>query len=378
MTSKERVLAAMNHQIPDKMPTDLGTTNVTSIVLGTYKDLASHYNINKEPIMMFLPFQIVTPDEEILQKLQIDTRGINSNYDAYEGRQWLNDHEYTDRFGVLYRMAENGLYFDFAYAPLGKYDTVEEMEENYIWPDPIVPEAVSGLREKAKKLHEENKYAIVGDITKCGIWERSQNVRGFEELLCDIMVNKEVAHYVLRHMVDHQKARMKQFLDEVGEYLDVVCAFDDLATGLSTVMSIEVFREMVKPYMAEYWGFIKEHAPKAKLMYHSCGAIELFIEDLIEIGMEILNPIQKNARGMDAQTLKAKYGNKLVFWGAVDATSIMAHGTEEAVKKEVESVIENLGPEGYVLCENHNIQIDVPYENVITMYTHAKQLKILK
>ena len=376
MTPRERVLAALNHEMPDKMPTDLGTTNVTSIVLGTYNKLKAHYGVTTESDIMFSPFQIVNPDEKVLEALQIDTRGLPGDYDAYERKQWLNEDEYLDSFGITYRMPPGGLYYDFYKSPLEPYDTVEEMEDNYTWPDPIVPEEVAGLREKAQKLKAENKYAIVGDVVNCGIWERSQNVRGFQQLLMDLLDNEEVAHYILRHMVDHQKARMEQYLNEVGEYLDVVCAFDDLATGRSTVMSIETFRTMVKPYMAEYWGFLKERAPHAKLMYHSCGAIEPFIDDLCEIGMDILNPIQTNAFGMDPVLLKKKYGHKVVFWGAIDAATTMAHGTREDVIREVDKKVSALGPTGYVLCENHNVQVDVPYENVIAMYEHAKEIKL--
>ena len=376
MTPRERVLAAINHQIPDKMPTDLGTSNTTSIVLKTYKKMAEHLGITKEPRMMFSPFQIVIPDEEVLEALQIDTRGLPGNYDAYEGRTWVNENEYLDRFGILYKMPENGLYYDFYSAPLEEYETVEDMEANYTWPEPVIPAEVEGLKERAQKLKAENKYAIVGDIVNSGIWERSQNVRGFATLLADLIVEKEIAHYVLRHIVDHQKARMEQYLGEVGEYLDVVCAYDDLATARSTVMSIETFREMVKPYMAEYWAFIKERAPHAKLMYHSCGAIEPFIDDLIEIGVDILNPIQANSHGMDTKILKEKYGERLVFWGAVDAQEVMSRGTPDDVLAEVEKRVSDLGPTGYVLCENHNVQADVPFEHVMMMYKHAKEIKL--
>lgn len=376
MTSRERVLAALNHQQPDKTPTDLGTSNTTSIVLKTYEKMAKHLGVDAEPIMMFRPFQIVEPDERVLQALEIDTRGLPGDYDVYEGKTWVNEQEYLDRFGILYKMPENGLYYDFYDSPLEKYKTVDEMEANYTWPEPVIPAEVAGLREKAKKLHEENQYALVGDVVNSGIWERSQNLRGFQQLLLDLMINKDIVHYILRHMVDHQKARMGQYLDAVGEYLDVVCAFDDLATGANTAMSKATFQEMVKPYMKEYWGFIKERAPHAKLMYHSCGAIEPFIDDLIEIGMDILNPVQCNAAGMDSKLLKEKYGDRLIFWGAVDAATSMANGGEAEVKAEVEKRISDLGKGGgYILCENHNVQVDVPFENVITMYKHAKEFQ---
>ncbi|MGE5614905.1 MAG: uroporphyrinogen decarboxylase family protein [Bacillota bacterium] len=257
-----------------------------------------------------------------------------------------------------------------------KYDSVEEIEANYTWPEPVIPAEVKGLREKAKKLFEENEYALVGDIVNSGIWERSQNVRGFQQLLIDIMINKDIAHYVLRKMTDHQKARMQQYLAAVGEYLDVVFVGDDLAMSQGTVMSLEVFREMVKPYLKEYYAFIKERAPRAKLMYHSCGSIIPFIDDLIEIGVDILNPIQVNAAGMDTKALKERFGSRIVFWGAIDAHEVMPKGTTEDVKREVKRRINDLGPEGYVLCENHNIQADVPVENVITMFLHAKECSL--
>lgn len=376
MTPKQRVLAAINHQVPDKMPTDLGTTNCTSIVKKTYEKLGAYYGITSENKIMFPPFQIMQCDEKLLELLQVDTRAVCGNYGAYEDRHWLAPDTYQDRFGVVFKMPEHGLYFDFYDYPLKNFETVEEIEAGYTWPEPVVPAEVEGLRERAKRLHEENKYAIVGDVVNSGVWERSQNMRGFENFLVDIMINQDIAHYVLRHMLDHQKARMQQYLDAVGEYLDVIFVGDDLATGQSTVMSLELFREMVKPYLAEYWSFLKQRVPKAKLMYHSCGAIVPFLEDLIEIGVDILNPIQVNASGMDTKELKRRFGDRLVFWGAIDAHEVMPHGSVEDVKREVERRISDLGPEGYVLCENHNIQSDIPAENVIAMYTHAKEVAL--
>ncbi len=376
MTPKQRVLAAINHQKPDKMPTDLGTTNCTSIVKHTYEKLKAHLGIECESKMMFSPFQIMLCDESVLKALKVDTRHLCANYDAYEQKEWVSDDMYKDRFGVLYKMPDNGLYFDFYDYPLKDFETVEEIEENYTWPAAVVPAEFEGLRERAKKLHEEGEYALVGDVVNSGIWERSQNMRGFEQFLVDIMVEKEIAHYVLRKMTDHQKERMEKYLEAVGEYLDVVFVGDDLATGQSTIMSLDTFREMVKPYLKEYYAFLKERAPKAKLMYHSCGAIVPFIDDLIEIGVDILNPIQVNASGMDTKQLKARFGEKLVFWGAIDAHTVMPTGTVDDVKKEVEHRISDLGPEGYVVCENHNIQADIPVENVVALFTHAKEVEI--
>jgi uroporphyrinogen decarboxylase len=190
------------------------------------------------------------------------------------------------------------------------------------------------------------------------------------------MVNKDIAHYVLENMVDHQKKRMEQYLKAVGPYLDVVFVGDDLATNQSTIMSHEVFREMVKPYFKDYWSFIKKMAPRAKLMYHSCGAIVPFLDDLIEIGVDILNPIQVNAAGMDTRALKERFGERLCFWGAVDAHEVMRVGSAADVEAEVRRRVSDLGPDGYVLAENHNVQADIPVDNVITMYRTAKACRL--
>ena len=374
MTSKERVLAAINHRVPDKIPADLGTTNCTSIVKSTYIPLKKLLGVEAEDEFLFTPFQIMKCDEKVLRKLEVDTRAVAGNYDAFPVR-WLSEDSYVDQFGVQYKMPENGLYFDFWKYPLADYETLEEIKANYQWPDPHLPAATEGLRERAKKLCAENQYAIVGDVVNSGIWEHSWNLRGLETFLVDLMVNQDIAHYILENMVAYKKGLMADYLNAVGDYLDIVFVGDDLSAGNSTLMSPDVFRGIVKPYLKDYYCFIKKRT-NAKLMYHSCGAITSLLDDLIEIGVDILNPVQTNASGMEPEGLKQRYGDRVVFWGAIDAFEVMPHGSEEDVRREVEKKIRALGPAGYVVCENHNIQADVPAENVITLYTHAKQVKL--
>jgi uroporphyrinogen decarboxylase len=257
--------------------------------------------------------------------------------------------------------------------PLAKYETVDEIKDNYQFPDFSNPAAIAGLREKAKKLRDENRYAIVGDLLDGGIFETAWNLRGMENFLGDLLANEEVTHYILRNVLDFQKVRMSEYLGEVGEYLDVVFVGDDLATASSTLMSLNTYREMVKPYHKEYFSFIKSRT-NAKLLYHSCGAISSFLDDLIEIGVDLLDPIQTKAAGMQPEILKERFGGRVVFWGAVDSYDVMPKGSEDDVKREVEYLIRTLGPSGYVLCENHNVQADIPPENVVTMYKHAKEV----
>ena len=373
MTPKERVLAAINHKLPDKMPTDLGTTNCTSIVIQAYTRLKKHFKVEKPDVLLFDSFQIMKVDEEILELLEVDTRAVPGKPHLY-AKTVINENCYIDHFGIKFAKPENGLYFDIVQSPLADMETLEEVKE-YQWPDPKNPAVVEGLKEEALRLHKENRYAIVGDIINSGIWEASQNMRGFQNFLIDIMVNKDIAHYVLEKMVEFQKGRQVEYLNAVGEYLDVVFVGDDLATSQNTVMSLDIFREMVKPYLKEYYSFIKKRT-KAKLMYHSCGAITPFLDDLIEIGVDILNPIQVNAAGMNTKELKKRFGDRLCFWGGIDAHNVMPKGTPRDVQEEVRRRIADLGPEGYVCCENHNIQADIPTENIIALYKSAKSVML--
>lgn len=238
-------------------------------------------------------------------------------------------------------MPEGGLYYDMIRNPL-RNATVDDVD-SFHFPDTDDPECVRGLRDKALKLHREKKYALVGDMVETGIFE---------------------------------PCWYERFLEEVGEFLDIVFVGDDLATADNTIMSPAVYREMVKPYQKEYLAGIKKMT-SAKLMYHSCGNIFNFIDDLVEMGVDILNPVQVNAQGMDTERLKQSYGDKLCFWGGIDTSYVLPRGTEEEVESEVRKRIDELGPEGYVLNAVHDIQPDVPGENVITMFKAARRYGVL-
>jgi len=373
MTPKERVLATLNHQMPDKIPTDLGTTNCTSIARKAYSRLKKSLGVDKPDLLMMEDFQISKVDNEVLELLGTDTRGIHGKPHFFP-KTVVNEKCYIDNFGITYRMPDNGLYYDMVEHPLEDKETLEEVME-YQWPDPSEPRTVEGIKAEAKKLFEENKYAIVGDMVNTGIFEPCHYVRGFEEFLMDLMVNKEIAHYMLRKMLDYQKARYDLFLSEVGEYLDIVFVGDDLASTESTLMSPVIYREMIKPYQKEYFSFIKSKT-KAKLLYHSCGSVSPLIDDLIEIGVDILNPIQVNAKGMDTKELKKKFGDRVCFWGGVDTNYVLPKGTVQEVETEVRKRINDLGPEGYICTSVHDIQADVPAENIITMFKTAKSIEL--
>jgi uroporphyrinogen decarboxylase len=374
MNSKERVMRSLNKEVPDRIPMDLGTTNCTTLTRKAYENLKKLLGIEKETRFMMENFQVVFVDEEVLQILNIDTRGIHPH--PIFQKEMIDDNTYRNEFGITFRMPQEGLYYDMIDHPLaGK--SLEELKE-YSWPNPEKSMDLKGLREKAKKLHDKGEFCLVGDMIDSGIFEPCWYLRGFENYLMDLVIDPDFATAQLEGMYHYQLKRYSLFLQEVGEYLDIIFVGDDLATAENVIMNPQTYRNLIKPYHKEYFKNLKKLAPNAKLLYHSCGSIFNFIPDLIEIGVDILNPIQVSAQGMDTKVLKDKFGKELSFWGAIDTTQVMPNGSIEDVKREVHKRIQELGPDGYILAAVHDIQPDVPPENIVTMYDEAKNITISK
>lgn len=373
MTPRERVLATINHKTPDRIVTELGSTNCTSIARKTYDKVKKLLGVQAEDKLMMEDFQISLVDEPVLEFLETDTRGVPAH--PCFPKQVINKREFIDHFGIHFKMPDNELYYDMVHHPLQDMTELAQIKE-YEWPNPIVPAAVEGCRKRAQKLKEENRYAIVGDIVDSGVFEPAHYLRGFQNFLTDLLDDEDIIHYLMEHMLQFQCARQEQYLNEVGEYLDIVFVGDDLAASRSPLMSPALYREIIKPYQKIYFDFIKSHT-KAKLMYHSCGSIVSLIPDLIEIGVDILNPIQVNAADMDPKQLKQKFGDQLCFCGAIDTSRVMPNGSIDDVRDEVARRIDELGPEGYILTAVHDIQADVPAQNVLAMYKAAKEKCVL-
>jgi len=372
LNSRERVLKSLRHQIPDRIPLDLGTTNCTTFTGKAYENLKKFLGIEKETRFMMENFQVVFVDEEVLQILEIDTRGVHPQ--PVFQKKIIDETIYQNEFGIAFRMPKDGLYYDMTHHPLtGK--SLEELKE-YPWPDPAKSMNLKGLREKVKKMSLENDYCLVGDMIDTGIFEPCWYLRGFESYLMDLVIDSDFATTLMEGMYHYQLKRYSLFLQEVGEFLDVIFVGDDLATAENIIMSPQTYRSLIKPYHREYFKNLKKLAPQAKLLYHSCGSVVNFIPDLIEVGVDILNPVQVSAQGMDTALLKEKFGKEISFWGAVDTTRVLPNGTTDDVKKEVQKRINDLGPEGYILTAVHDIQPDVPPENIVTMYSETRKISI--
>lgn len=365
LTSRERIRLTLEHKEADRVPIDLGGSDCTTITEKPYEELKKTLGIKKTARIFSTRFQTVFVDDEVQQLLHSDVRPI-----AYRPSQRaLNitskNGEFFDEWGIGYRLSADGLYYDIVSYPLAQA-TIDDLE-TYDWPDPYDPKRVEGVAEEARYWFANSDYALLGPGVSCSLFEQCWYLRGFEQFLLDLLESPDFAHALLRKVLDIRLGMYGKFLEQADGRLDLVYVADDISMQTGPMMSPQTYREIIKPYHKEYFKFIKENSG-AKLFYHCCGNVEPFIEDLIEIGVDALNPVQLTAKGMDPARLKEKYGSRITFWGGVDTQRLLPKGTPEQVEAETKRLIDIMSPGGgYVLSAVHNIQADTGVENILTM-----------
>ena len=375
MTAKERVLKALNHEEPDRVPLDLGTTNVTSIHLNAYMRLKEYLGVDGRGKAKIIERaqQLVKPEEEVLKLLGIDTRSVWLKRPKNWQMALREDNSYIDEWGVTRKKPQHSWYFDPVIFPLREAN-IDDLEK-YPWPDPDDPERFKGLKQEAEKLYQENEYPIIVDPTGGIPFQNAQNLRGFDIFFMDLMQNEKFAQVLMDKILNFQIGLLENLFKEIGSYIDVIKIGDDLGAQNALLISPKSYRKLIKPRHKKLISFIKKKT-KAKVLLHTDGAVYSLIEDFIEIGVDILNPLQVSAKGMDAKKLKKEFGDELCFWGGIDTQKILPHGSTKEIKEEVKRIIDELAPEGgYILASVHNIQPDVPPENICTMYQTADEYR---
>lgn len=366
MNSRQRVRAALNHREPDRVPIDLGGTIVSTMRAGAYALLKDHLGLDGHPVVGSGPSQKVRVETEVLERLQIDTRSVHTKPPHHSREIEYPDGRYVNEWGVEYYIPPSEQY---AYVPVSAplaRATLADLEA-YDWPDPLDPGRTEGVREEARRLHEENKWAIVGNVDKPVILELALAMRGFEQLLIDMMMNPAFANRLLDKLTEIQILRYERFLEETGPYLDVILFADDLGIQEGPLISPTLYRKLLKPRHKLLLDAIRRKT-EAKILYHSCGGVYPLIGDLIEIGVDCLNPVQVSASEMDTAKLKREFGKYLSFWGAIDTQHVLPYGTPDDVRAEVRHRINDLAPGGgFIVAPIHNVQDDVPPQNLVAM-----------
>lgn len=372
MTSRERVLISLQHKEPDCVPFDFNSTGATGISLKAYKNLLNHLVLKSKVSILDFPAQRASVDEILLQRLKVDTKGIYPNAPI----QWKvsvkedGDYDYyEDGWGIIRRKPKTGgLYYDIIGHPLSNISTPNI--ERYSWPDPTNSIIFQGVKEKTTRLYTEtDKFLVLGRTFANGIFTMGAWLEGFEKWFCDLISEPKRVSKIMDKVLELKIKYWERILAEVGNYINAIVEYDDLGTQQGLLISPQLYRKYVKPRQKELFRFIKKRSP-AYIFFHTDGSVYDIIPDLIEIGVDILNPIQIGTAKMDANALKAEFGNYLTFWGGgIDTQKTLPCGTPKQVKDEVKRRIKDLSPGGgFVFASVHSIQADVPPENIMAMW----------
>jgi uroporphyrinogen decarboxylase len=382
ISSRERVYTALNHQQPDRTPVDfLATPEIWQGLIEKIEPDASAVG----PSEYFDPAW-----EALLRHFEVDCRVLSYDqfynppdsvlhpgakvewWDALSrstpNRMWRQvtpDGDFYDLWGHHIHIVEHhkGAYEEFASWPLSTAETVEELKQ-HPWPEPDwwdfspLPEVIEQLN-RSKKHHIRFRIGSVFEIA----WQ----LRGMEEFLIDFATNIDIPVYIMERLTEIYVENTRRVLDLAGDQLDMVYFYDDVATQNSLMISPKAWREHVRPLHARLIEVARDY--NKPVMYHCDGAIYPLIPELIELGIDLLNPVQADAKDMDPARLKEEFGDRLSFHGGIDIIKTLPRGTEEEVRTEVKERIEVLGANGgYILASSHHIQPDTPLKNVVAMY----------
>jgi uroporphyrinogen decarboxylase len=366
MNSRQRVMAALRHELPDRVPVDLGSTAVSGIHQRANNALKSLLGIKADEAVHDVVQGLVVPDERILQRFGVDLRRVALRPPSNVATVLPSDSDdtYLDEWGIRRQRTE--LYCEIVEHPLADA-TVEDLP-HYPWPDPHDPCRVTGLAEEARRLYEETDYALVADFLGGGLFEQALWMRGFEHFMMDLVSDEAFATALLDTLLELYIEFYDVYLEAVGPYVQIVAVGDDLGMQTGPLISPKLYRRLIKPRHKELYNFIHS-CTEAKIMHHTCGSVFPLVQDLIDVGVDVLNPIQTSAQGMDPAALKREFGERLVFHGGIDVQQILPFATPERVREEVKRIVAILGQGGgYIFAPSHNIQADVPPQNVLTMY----------
>lgn len=364
MNSKERALAALRRQQPDRVP-------VYVTVVGELAErLAQVTGIPADPLDSYLTNRI--SHAALLTALGNDVVGIGSTAPLAFPTRTRSDGFREDEWGLVYRPVPHpfGVYHEVVGRPLAGIRTAKELAR-YRLPDPAAPGRFDAARERARCYGAS--HALLG-IIECTVFEMAWNLVGLEQFLADMALRRDYVGPLLDEVADYSIGIGLALLDLPEGPADALLTGDDLGMDIGPMISPAMWREFLKPRLARVLAAYKAARPEAVLAYHTCGSVLPFIDELIEIGVQVLNPIQVTARGMDTAALKARYGDRLAFFGGVDQRQVLPQGTPADVEAEVRRRIAELGAGGgYLLAPTHDIQSDTPVENVLALFDAARK-----
>jgi len=397
-TSRERVLKAINHEPPDRLPIDFGGMASTGIMAIAYARLKEHLGISGGQVRVFdIGQQLAEVEPEVLSRFGVDVISLENSMGEEQPGFWMpwtlpngiscqipagvDIRPDEEKGGWLIwengmpsqRMSESSLYFTQIFHPLAELTTPEELQAV---PKPLLTdEELTFLQMRAKALYENTEFAIMANFGG-SIHEVGQNLRGWAQFMMDLAKGGSFTEDLIEGIIETQLANLSLYLEAVGDYVQIIQFGDDLGTQDRPQMSLQMYQKYLKPGHKKLYQHVHDNSDCAVFL-HSCGSIYPLIPDLIEAGVDILNPVQTSAKDMDPKQLKAEFGDQITFWGGgCDTQNVLPNTTPDEIAQHVAERIEIFAPGGgFVFNQIHNIQADISPEKIVAMFDAALEFQ---
>jgi uroporphyrinogen decarboxylase len=388
MNHRERVRAAIRHQMPDRVPMDLGGMRSTGILAIAYDRLKRHLGIDEGELLVFDTMQQLAYVEPSVRAhfgadVLILDLGLVQGWRNYllpdgtpakitstfrtesdgEGGEYALD---QDNRRAFHRPAAS-YYFDRVYHPLAEATSVSDLDR-YQLPS-LKDHELHLLAQEARRLYNETDYAILGTFGGAFL-EGAQELRGWDVFMMDLASDVPFAEALLDRMLTHYLREVDRYLDAVGDYIDIIQMGGDMGMQNGPQIRPGMYNKLFQPREKALWGHIHRRNPNVAVFLHCCGGIYELLPGIIDAGIDILNPVQFSARGMEPERLKREFGDRICFWGGgCDTQRVLPRGAPEEVYAHTRQMINIFKPGGgFVFCPVHNIQVGVPPENIVAMY----------
>lgn len=369
MTPRQRVQKALNREEPDRVPIDFGQDFHNGINEVAYQNLLAYLQIETSPpIGVYdLMQRLAVVDERVLERFHVDTRYIMANPNENWEQKVEADGSFEDEWGVFRKRC--GYYCENVRSPLAE-KSMEEISR-FSFPDPAERSRFRGLREKAQRLHATTPYALMAGQA-ASLYYFSAELRGFERFMGDLVQDPELIAVLLDRVLEWMTEFTSHYLDEIGDYIEGWWMGDDWGMQTGPIMNPKTFRAVFKPRYQRLIDMVKSKT-KAKVCLHTCGSTYWILQDLVDVGVDVVHPLQPTATGNDDPVrIKRGFGDRLSFYSNVANTTILPHGTPNEVSAEVRRKIAALAPGGgYIFSGGHNIQADVPPANIVALFDTA-------
>jgi uroporphyrinogen decarboxylase len=369
MISRERFHKAIHHEEPDRVPIDVGQDFHNGIHEIAYVNLLKHLGETDEIHFYDQMQHLPVVKEGVLNRLHADTRYLFANAPASFELKFAGDGSWADEWGI--RRQPCGFYDEASFHPLAGCDLAAVRA--YRFPDPLDPSRFEGLRKKARHLHETTGYALIAGSPATLFYLTSELV-GFEEYLVKLLTDRMVIESLVDRMLSFWMEFFGPYLDAIGPFVEMIWMGDDWGTQQGPIIPPKLFREIFVPRYREFCAFVKKRAP-VKIALHSCGSVAWALEDFANAGIDVIHPLQGDACEMgDPEALKRRFGKQLAFYSNLCNQTTLPHGTPEQVREDVRCKLHALAPGGgYIVSAGHNIQGDVPPENILALFDTARE-----